>query len=606
MPLVELDRFLLLKGHGIYNIHEFIDAMLGSNSVEEGYASLNDNHHDLNHNSFSGVEADAVKLAVELHLGNLTQQDVDIINAGEGANPQAWYQAFQKAVNAGAPMINEAIQKTNEYNRKASSLTGETLREIPLAFQQDMGNWISVQAWRTPVLGYKGEGTFNSQGALVTQYVSKLTGKPETYARPYFIGLQQMRAEAHPNGKVPKASDEINPNILHGDSLFIKDNNLRSKFALAVQGIKNQNPNAHPEELKQMALETLRTNPAFSKFAGIRHSGGLTLGKYSPQAITEMAARQDMEQINTEQDSYQNLLNFVHPELRNHAAFRTTGNSYYHNENVSNKMLKLYQQHHGWDEDTTRAVYQDAYSGNYSGNSRDKLLQAIRNQEMKDGKPPTWAENAVIPSGYGIPSPVDEQTMPQQNQDIVTPPEEARQVQPTTPIEQIAQLPPPPPILPTPEAPPQNAHVVGASPTPQNPPPTPPPTLNAYPSKPTPVQNTGRGFLDNLMYRLGYAYESLFPSFGKSEEMTDKEMIKSMLENIQLELAKSECVESSLTKNSKSIHSLNDVSLVAKKMNRPNNDIISIFHSRGDWREIAKSFDMTHEEVQLVKVVFNE
>lgn len=46
--------------------------------------------------------------------------------------------------------------------------------------------------------------------------------------------------------------------------------------------------------------------------------------------------------------------------------------------------------------------------------------------------------------------------------------------------------------------------------------------------------------------------------------------------------------------------------MIAKKMNRPNSDIVSIYHSRGDWENVAKAFGMTHKEVQTVKVIFNE
>ena len=68
----------------------------------------------------------------------------------------------------------------------------------------------------------------------------------------------------------------------------------------------------------------------------------------------------------------------------------------------SNKMIKLWQQHHGWDEETTRRVYADAYSGKYQGTAKNKLLQAIQTQEMLDGKPPSWAGEAFrLPSGDG-------------------------------------------------------------------------------------------------------------------------------------------------------------------------------------------------------------
>ncbi len=48
-----------------------------------------------------------------------------------------------------------------------------------------------------------------------------------------------------------------------------------------------------------------------------------------------------------------------------------------------------------------------------------------------------------------------------------------------------------------------------------------------------------------------------------------------------------------------------DVSMFAGQMNLSSNDVVAIVHSRGDWRTIAKSFDIPYEQVQITKVVFN-
>ena len=315
MPLIVLDDYLIRKGHGVFNIHDFINAFLGSDNVEEGYASLLNSHHDLNHDNFAGVEADAVKIAFDLHLGGLTDQDRDILNAGEAANPTLWHQTFQKAVNAGAEEINNSIKRQNLINAERSAQSGVAARPIPLAFEKDMGNYVAVAAWRTPVLGKKGDGDFNSQGALITQYVSKLNGKPEAYARPYHNGMTALRRErAEQMGidlkGVPKASDEIKPGLLHGDTIYIRDNQLRSKFALTVQGIKQRYPNANPEMLQGMALQALRNLPEFNKFAGNSHGDGLQLGTFSDAA---MEARATDERYN-QADSYANLLNLFIPK----------------------------------------------------------------------------------------------------------------------------------------------------------------------------------------------------------------------------------------------------------------------------------------------------
>lgn len=612
MPLIELDRYLIRKGHGIFNLHEFIDAMLGTNTVEEGYAALNDSHHDLNHDNFAGVEADAVKIATSQGLGGLTEEDIAIINQGEAANPKGWFQAFQKAVNAGAPEINAAIKRTNDINRQKANAASIPFREIPEAFQQDMGNYVAVEAWRSPVLGRKGEGSHNQMGALVTQYVSKLTGKPEAYARPYAEGLQMLRGEKYPDLKMPKASDEISPNILHSDSLYIRDGQLRSKFALTVQGIKQAYPTAHPEQLKGMAIQALRSLPEFAKFAGIKHGGGLQFGEHSETSMQQRSIEQQQEKAG----GMDNTLLYLHPDHRNATYIKQIQSAakHYFNEGPKKDAIAGFKALHGWDEETTRKVYERAKTMT-GKNKTHQLALAVQEQEMLDGKPPEWAGDAMMPKDAAIQSPVEGGRftpsteigggMPMSGSINTEQPPINTEI---PPIQQVAELPPHIPRLPDPESPKPNSHTTGANPVPvaQKPPAPPMQSLNAYPSPPPANQNTGRGFMDNLLTRLGYGYETLFPSFGKSEDMSKEQVLKEMLENVQLEIAKKEVVETSVTKSLCSISSIADVATIAKRMKRSNSDIVSIYHSRGDWENVAKSFKITHKEVQAVKVIFNE
>ena len=623
MPLVIVDDYLIRKGYGIFNIFDFINSMLGANSVEEGMAALQESHHDLNHNEYSGVEADAVKMAIQAHDGTLTEQEIAIIQAGESANPQAWRAAFQKAINTQAPAINEAIKRTNE-------MTGDVL---PQAFQLDLGNYVATQAWKTPVLGYKQKGnntpTKNSQGAVITQYVSKLTGKPESYARPYHVGLTAMRKETNPYSKAV-ARDTISPRILHADTINLKDDKLKSKFGLAVQSVKLENPGVPPEQLMELAMQRLKSLPEFQMFGGIAHAP-IEAGKFSPQNIQQNRVMAETEENNRLALANDNLLHLIHPDMRDHATFTTQGNKAYHSEVPSNKMMKLWQQHHGWDEETTRRVYADAYSGKYQGTAKNKLLQAVQTQEMLDGKPPSWAGEAYrLPSGdgydYGVKGP---DTPPQPELPTGSPPINTEQPKPpvdvpppaTPPLQQVSpelkpynippleelarrQTSPPIPIRPDPLPPRQNNAMMGASPTPQKPPSNAPPMLNTYPRQPTPTQSKERGFLDNLLYNLGYGYAQLFPSFRKSEGMSDVEMIQNMLENVQLEIAKQELTY--FKKSNYSITSINDVNEIGKNLKRPSSDVVSIYHTRGDWDNIAKTHGLTKKEVQLVKVAFNE
>jgi hypothetical protein len=94
----------------------------------------------------------------------------------------------------------------------------------------------------------------------------------------------------------------------------------------------------------------------------------------------------------------------------------------------------------------------------------------------------------------------------------------------------------------------------------------------------------------------------MFPNFSKSDDQDDEVVLKDMLEDVQMRIAKEEV--GAVAKHS--IGSVSDVALVATQMRRPSSDIITIVHSRGNWENLAKSIGMAHSEVQRVKVMFDE
>tara|TARA_R110000782_G_scaffold159944_1_gene252022 strand:- start:84 stop:410 length:327 start_codon:yes stop_codon:yes gene_type:complete len=106
--------------------------------------------------------------------------------------------------------------------------------------------------------------------------------------------------------------------------------------------------------------------------------------------------------------------------------------------------------------------------------------------------------------------------------------------------------------------------------------------------------------LNNFIERLGYGYESVFPGLNKSD-LSEVEKVREVLEFVQIEIAKSEGIDST---KPLSIHSHSDVSMFAASMRRPSSDIITVFESRGDWRNLAKSWGMEHSEIQKIKVMF--
>lgn len=90
----------------------------------------------------------------------------------------------------------------------------------------------------------------------------------------------------------------------------------------------------------------------------------------------------------------------------------------------------------------------------------------------------------------------------------------------------------------------------------------------------------------------------------KSDNDSPLESLSEYLEFVQVELAKATLTEYTDVKKM----SLDDplhVTLLASRIQRPSNDVISIFHTRGDWNNIAKSFGVDHSAVQLVKVALH-
>ena len=109
--------------------------------------------------------------------------------------------------------------------------------------------------------------------------------------------------------------------------------------------------------------------------------------------------------------------------------------------------------------------------------------------------------------------------------------------------------------------------------------------------------------MDSLGGALGRLYGNRFPGgiFGKSDG--EKQQIEQYLEQVQIDIAKSELTISATPMNPESPV---DISIVAGRLKKTSSDITAIIYSRGDWRDIAKSFNVPHEAVQEVKVIFNE
>ena len=78
-------------------------------------------------------------------------------------------------------------------------------------------------------------------------------------------------------------------------------------------------------------------------------------------------------------------------------------------------------------------------------------------------------------------------------------------------------------------------------------------------------------------------------------------MFEDYIEEVQMELAKA-VIEDKLPIKKMEVESSFDVAMLSSQIQKPSSAVIAIYHTRGDWRNIAKSFSVPHESVQLVKV----
>ena len=84
----------------------------------------------------------------------------------------------------------------------------------------------------------------------------------------------------------------------------------------------------------------------------------------------------------------------------------------------------------------------------------------------------------------------------------------------------------------------------------------------------------------------------------------DANQIEEYLENVQLELAKA-VLEDVYDVPAFDINSPTDIAMMGAHIQKPTADVISILFTKGDWRNIAKTIGIEHEQVQMVKVAFS-
>lgn len=612
----DIDQFIIRKNYILTDLDSLIEAAIQSNNPLEMQTALSNSHHPLLHDDVTGVEIDAAKMAYD--FGVVGRDVAQIFHEGP-TNPR-FMEAFQIMVKAGAPLINQAISRM--------AVMGKPL---PKAFDQ-AGQ--VTPAWRMGVSARKRmDGSipmFDEQGRLVTSVQSSYSNQPEAWNRPYREGLAEMRKLKGIGGKTRPT---IRPGLFHRNSVNIQDGKMMARYFELIKDAISKNPGVDPREVAHNAL---KSDARFQVNSGLQHSDfNAGYARYHEDNID--ATNQAMES----QERMENGADWINPELFGTKGFDAQGriqNAY--RKGTIGSFNQRFGEANGMSaeeagEMLARVAQASAgQSGAYSRN----LREALRQHHMKDGVAPEWYKGppASEPVTAQPQEPVTEGQPAERRVPAERPVTEGPQAQspewdpfnldtyggqPAAPPPPMEQPAPPPPrdesmdrarpatperhAQPAPEQPPR---------PPRGPPQrTPQQAVMAAPPAPQPMaQPERRGYVVSplgrpvselpAMQRLAYLLGQRSNLFGKSED--DAHLVREALEAVQIDIAKSE-VPPRFMGMGLNVNSLSDVSMAANAVRVTPQDVVSIVHSRGDWDGIAKSFNVTVQDVQKVKVMFN-
>ncbi len=516
-------------------------------------------------------------------------------------------------VHAGSGRINQLVERQNQINASRG------IRPMNLPFTSNsIGEYTVHPSWGHKEHTYSlndvksKDGIVNPfdrmTGELITNIKSSRTEKGEGYLRPYAEAYEQSKSQdgGPKAGKHRKrTSFIISPTTVHRDVISINDGDIGVSLFNTIKSAQRtaQQSGADPV---QAAYEALRSNKKFANRAGgIHHRDfATTFGRYSEAALGQFDQEQELGQelpAASTSNQIQDMTHFMEPSHLDKNWFRNFGNGgvngHYMREGGSGRKAAIKDlAGHGFTEQHVNNLYDDTIEMFTQGGLKNErgrkatikqiFLHNLAVHHMLDGKPPSWvngqmtmprnpSESKMTPSADSDPKNPQQQGMP---------PEEVEQPLPNPLAVEPLPLPRP------------NSSSSLASPPPKAPV-APPPVVNSL-GRVTPAPSR-RGFMDMLGSALGGMYGNF--TMGKSD--SEKEMVETYLERVQLDLAKTEIVGSKAKLNPQSTF---DISLVAGQINKSSSEVVAIINSRGDWRKIAKSFNVPHEEVQKLKVIFNE
>ena len=603
--------FTIQKGWGVYDLDQVIESFVnGQVAAIQDLMQLD--HHNVREGLLSGVEIDAIDMAIRNAL--ITSEVYEVLHSGP-TDPQ-FENAAKLAIQAGAPIINTAIQQQNQIN------AGRGIPPMPMAFQSDRSGsvqvnvpWVhgaSAEPKQVLIPGTKNANPFDANNQLITHITSSNTKREEGWARPYEEALQASgREETKRNDRYIRGHKDLSNRNL----ISFNDNNqalqmntaVREHFQQALtQGLDRASAINHAKEM------WMQDNRAFHMTGHHHHAQESTYGRvirpddgeqpFSDAEIEhEMQMRQGTDPEVT-QAPQTNPSAVIHPDHRDTTWLKNMvsnqRHSFYDKDTgiANQKVVSYLTDHHFMDEMEASQFIEDVSRKQNgmptSGSIKNRFLEALLNHHVTQSSAvPTWYDDAPPPN-------VAEALDPSQAA-VQQPTEALQRPEPIT----VHTAPPPqapePPVAPI------------ARPEPNTPPPlvsSPIPTLNPQDGINTNIPLTGAdaqgigggGIMDQIATILGRIAGNR--TILRSE---DANQIEQYLENVQMEIAKA-VLEDSYDVPTFDINSPTDIAMMGAHIQRPTADVISILFTKGDWRNIAKTIGVQHEQVQMVKVAFHE
>ena len=636
-----LDKFRISKSYAVVDINELISVLRGAENLSESGIEmmLQSLHHDVAQTGkYSPYEEEAVHFAI--YSGAIGKEDATIIM--QGPENRGYDDAFRRAFLVGYPLVNRAAQEQNAMNQgqyKEAPLPFTSTGQLNPAYTGEVRSTVAKQTGGKNRRNRKSTdfNPYDSNNRLVTQIVSSRHSDPfnplakgapvEGFARWYEPAAKKLGyLPSDFNKKTGRPVDRfgfvVPAHYVHKNTITLNDRVQRNHIINMTKKLIDQGLSD-----AQVRFSILNDPMAFRHTSIIHHN---------PDSIHDMVRRKEQAMIEVQdglRDDVDDEVSAVAPQPQiPHETImhpKMLGSGKYYNQNIQSNLnmvphrypamfLRDLTEHHGMTEDEAKQFLNNVKQGKdgpFKGkNPLQRFMSGLYSHHTKDGaEHPSWYKGERIPfEGEPISG-----TPEKPKEEIIQPTTEPTAV-PSGPRTPLAGRPREgPTITPTPATtgdslPPPITGQPGITEGNQNIPSTPRPDLSGITREglarvlarvaSTPASTQMReGLVDMGAAGRQFAggvrdiYQGLL---GKSE-------VETYLETVQYELAKA-VIEDYTDIGKMDISDPVHIALVGSHIQRSTSDVITIYHTKGDWRNIAKSFGLDHEQVQMVKVAFHE